>query len=399
MDSPTLEPYYEVIRNMSESGATDAEITRRLLSEGVRNGASERSIRRFRSEHGLMKRTVTDEHLELAVASAVRETGSTFGRKLMTGYLSSKGLHASEGRVGRILRATHQPYHEARCQGARNLNPVPYNAEYMGHKIHLDQNEKLVMFGVTHVLAVDGYSSKIVGYSTMPVKNNLTIYGEVYRPAVLSFGLWDTVRVDCGKEFYLTLFMQEQLAKYRYNQARLPYLQTPSTQNHTVERMWPEVNNRVNYPIKEALIQLMDKDELNMEDNVVRYCVSNLSCQIAHLGLTRVVQAWNAHRIPGKGIPNVLARHGCYTKLSEDLLPDASTAANQYQLEVGSSLTRVSSFAVDPFPSDTDKEQAERQFGENYPNMFYLLESTVNHQNGHLQEALKLLIDITRRNI
>lgn len=51
----------------------------------------------------------------------------------------------------------------------------------MGHKLHLDQNEKLVMFGVMHVLAVDGYSSKIIANATMPVKNNLVIYEEVYR--------------------------------------------------------------------------------------------------------------------------------------------------------------------------------------------------------------------------
>lgn len=51
----------------------------------------------------------------------------------------------------------------------------------MGHKLHMDQNEKLGMFGVTHVLAIDGYSSKIVAQSTMPTKNNLVIYDEVYR--------------------------------------------------------------------------------------------------------------------------------------------------------------------------------------------------------------------------
>jgi hypothetical protein len=45
----------------------------------------------------------------------------------------------------------------------------------------MDQNEKLAMFGVTHVLAIDGYSSKIVAWSTMPIKNNLVIYDEVYR--------------------------------------------------------------------------------------------------------------------------------------------------------------------------------------------------------------------------
>ena len=104
----------------------------------------------------------------------------------------------------------------------------------MGHKLHLDENEKLGMFGVTHVLAIDGFSSKIVAESTMPVKNNLVIYEEVYRQvvkvknlnlsyphscihiictilyyrkAVANNGMWDQIRVDHGGEFYLTLYM------------------------------------------------------------------------------------------------------------------------------------------------------------------------------------------------
>lgn len=48
----------------------------------------------------------------------------------------------------------------------------------------MDQNEKLVMFGVTHVLAIDGYSGKLVAHSTMAIKNNLKIYEEVYRYSV-----------------------------------------------------------------------------------------------------------------------------------------------------------------------------------------------------------------------
>lgn len=66
-------------------------------------------------------------------------------------------------------------------KGARNLNPTPYQADYMGQKVHMDQNEKLAMFGVTHVVAIDGFSKKVVGYSTMPVKNNLSIYEDVFR--------------------------------------------------------------------------------------------------------------------------------------------------------------------------------------------------------------------------
>lgn len=47
--------------------------------------------------------------------------------------------------------------------------------------MHMDQNEKLQMYGVTHVLAVDGYSRMIVGHASMAVKNNVRIYDEVYR--------------------------------------------------------------------------------------------------------------------------------------------------------------------------------------------------------------------------
>ncbi len=65
--------------------------------------------------------------------------------------------------------------------GARNLNPIPYQADYMGLKIHMDQNEKLAMFGVTHVVAIDSFSKKVVGHSTMPIKNNLVIYEDVFR--------------------------------------------------------------------------------------------------------------------------------------------------------------------------------------------------------------------------
>lgn len=70
--------------------------------------------------------------------------------------------------------------HRRRCT-YRQFNPTPYYAEYHGHKLHLDQNEKLIHFGVTHVAASDGYSSKLLGIVTMPIKNNMLIYDDLFR--------------------------------------------------------------------------------------------------------------------------------------------------------------------------------------------------------------------------
>ncbi|XP_041843882.1 uncharacterized protein LOC121641670 [Melanotaenia boesemani] len=393
-----LVPYEETIRQMYGNGFSDKQISNYLIFEmGLRRGASERSIRQFRIDRGLVRKTVSDEHLELAVAEAISKTGPRYGRKMMTGYLAAQGVRASEVRVGTVLSQMHEPYHQERRQGAENLNPQPYQAEYMGHKLHMDQNEKLAMYGVTHVLAIDGFSKKVVAHSTMPVKNNLTIYQEVYRQAVLAYGLWDQVRVDHGTEFYLSLFIQEMLAEHRYNKERRPYIQSTSTKNHTVERIWPEINTRVNYPIKTAIVQLIDQERLNMDDNLTRYCTSNLTCQLSNIGVQRTLQAWNAHRIPGKGIPNNLAQCGCKANVTEDLLPEASAAADFYRQEVGSSLTRESVFGTDPFLSEEDKSQAETEFSLLHTDVAALFDSVVNRHFTPFQECLIDLVNITRR--
>ena len=59
--------------------------------------------------------------------------------------------------------------------------------------MHMDQNEKLVHYGVTYVMARDGYSGKLVGTAVMPRKNNKLIYEHVYRAAtaelILVYGI------------------------------------------------------------------------------------------------------------------------------------------------------------------------------------------------------------------
>ena len=96
--------------------------------------------------------------------------------------LAAKGYRAGEQRIGQSLKLVSPLYCQARKNSvARSINPGIYRALFFGEKLHVDQNEKNVMLGMTHVYAVDGFSRKIVAFSTMPIKNNYIIYENVYR--------------------------------------------------------------------------------------------------------------------------------------------------------------------------------------------------------------------------
>jgi len=202
-------------------------------------------------------------------------TGPTYGRKLVTGFLRSNGYRLGERSVRSSLLEISPFYVSQRRAGVeRNTNPTAYYAEYAGHKLHMDQNDKLTEFGVTEVLASDGYSGKITAFGLMPIKNNLLIYDNVYKATCLKYGLFDQLRVDYGKEFYLCLYHQENLKQYRTNINRPEYIQTMSRQNHTAERKWVEINSRINHPLKCILRKMSDDFEVDMNDPVTKFCVS-----------------------------------------------------------------------------------------------------------------------------
>ena len=94
----------------------------------------------------------------------------------MTGFLRTM----DSLRVGEALRPFNPQYHIVRRDSTtQSLNLIPYSAHYFGHKIHIDQKEKLVMYAVTHVPAIYGYSSKVVAFITTPIC--IEIYSHLYK--------------------------------------------------------------------------------------------------------------------------------------------------------------------------------------------------------------------------
>ena len=76
----------------------------------------------------------------------------------MKGYMASCGITAGDKRIGNALSIVSPLYQVQRnTNTARQAYPYPYHADYFGHKLHMDQNEKLAMYGLTksvYVMAI-----------------------------------------------------------------------------------------------------------------------------------------------------------------------------------------------------------------------------------------------------
>ena len=114
----------------------------------------------------------------------------SFGIGRCEGFLSPSRKGITAGYPG---------YQQARTSRAtRRFNPVPHHSSYFGHKIHIDQNEKLVIYGVTDICARDGFSGKVVEFVSMPIKNNVEIYNHLFWLVLLFFQCKHTNYFPCN---------------------------------------------------------------------------------------------------------------------------------------------------------------------------------------------------------
>ena len=318
---------------------------------------------------------------------------------MLKGCLESRGFSISERHLRAALPQIAPTQHIQRQAGqVDRTNPRLYDANYFGEKLHIDQNEKLNMYGVTYVLARDGYSGKIMAGAVMPRKNNITIYNQVFRSTILEYGLWDQIRVDNGNEFYLTLFIQEKLRENRGNLLVAPYRQTTSRENHVIERIWVELNHRVSYPLKRAMSHMVNEEMIDMESDIVKFCISTVLMKFCEIGMRHFIEAWNFHHLSSRGgTPNFLQSHRFgATPLHHSEIPTAQDAATQYRQQ-GGTLADPSAYGHDPLEQNTAlANRRETLFLEcvpaSLPDIFghLLVNNTV-----HFEETILHYISIT----
>ena len=204
----------EEIKDIVASGGFQRDVSKYLKTrfpEAV--GISERSVRRFCSDNGLKRfscKQFDKKTKENAVRKAAKEViycvtifasdcisqhcyndallsssckvGACYGGGTIQGYLRSKGINVSVRKINSVLKEMDPDAFEARRNDTVDrTNPVPYKALYFGYKGHIDQNEKLVRYGVVHAVLRDGYSGAIESWVTLPSKNPIQLYKLLYR--------------------------------------------------------------------------------------------------------------------------------------------------------------------------------------------------------------------------
>ena len=104
-----------------------------------------------------------------------------------------------------------------------------------------------------------------------------------------------------------------------------------SWQNHQAEWVWPEINSRVNYPVKVVLISIKNEEMINMQNLMHKVSVSWVTIHVVTSPIQSFVRAWNCHWIPGQagGIPNSLAQLTTQNRaLNSSHVPSVSDVVN-----------------------------------------------------------------------
>ena len=272
-------------------------------------------------------------------------------------------------------------------------NPVPYFAPYSGFKTHLNQNEKIV-------LMIDGCSRLIVGYTSTPIKNPILIYEYAFHPAVLKYGVWEQVRIDHGRKFALVIFIQQVLLCYRLEGRKQPFKQIRSTENNVTERLWPDVNQAINYPVKRAMNEIIETDNtdiFDIENHTFKFCVSWFMFHITKNAIHHFANSWNCHRVPGpRGcIPfGNMIRTNRMSKIPDHLVPNTPEAASMFE-EHDSQLTYSPNFAIDPLMQRGDLYESRLTlFQWNAPPPSEIYSDVIYGNFESLRESLRLFNNI-----
>ena len=165
--------------------------------------------------------------------------------------------------------------------------------------------------------------------------------------------------------------------------------------------MWPEVNQRINYPVKIAMNEIIETDNtsiFDIENHTFKFFVSWMMLHLTKNAMDHFVNSWNCHRVPGprRCIPfENMIRTKRMSKISEHLVPNTPEAVSMFETH-GGQLTRSSNFAIDPLTQRGDLYESRLTlFQRNAPPPSEIFSDVIHGKFESLRESLRLFYNIT----
>lgn len=152
--------------------------------------------------------------------------------------------------------------------------------------------------------------------------------------------------------------------------------------------------------------ELVDNGVINLDNSSHKYCTSWYSLQVASVGTSLVVAAWNCHSIPGikkflyeciKGIPTQRILEKNYVSKLNDftVVLSVDDAVTQYEGS-GGNLTVWSDFGLDLLSSNANLlSERQRLFHTKYHNFSQIFHSLVNGDTVQFKNGLRYFIGVT----
>ena len=167
-----------------------------------------------------------------------------------------------------------------------------------------------------------------------------------------------------------------------------------------VERFWVEINSRVNYPIKQVIIAMQARDEIDLDSPIHKFCISWYTQRVAHVGTSMAVHPWNAHPIPGphKGVPaDRMCENDQTSKIPLPALPTLADAVSQFE-QLGGSLTPLPQFGEDPLHGKSElMDLRNAEFTRKYPDFNNIFHRLVHGDDTLFVNGLQYFISISIR--
>ena len=180
-----------------------------------------------------------------------------------------------------------------------------YNAPYFQYSWHTDLNCKLVDLSIFWTACVDGATRTVTWFEPIADRRPLTVF-PYFESAVRALGMPDQLITDHGKENVLMAFACNLVQGMMPDPPLRPaHVAVMSIVNVRVERLWGDVNVRVNRYVRMWAFHLEGQHNFNPSDPIHLGAFHRVTMPALKAAAATYMQSRNNRRIkgPNAGIP------------------------------------------------------------------------------------------------